>query len=220
MTTPGRPRLATRLHRILGGALLPAALLALAAPPAMAQEAFSIADVLSAPMPSGLVAGPEGRRIAWVQDDRGARNVWVARAPDFRGRPATSWSEDDGRGVGDLAFTADGTTVVFVRGGAPNRQDEHPNPTSDPEGAERALWAVPFEGGEPRRLAEGRSPVPAPDGSTVAFLQGSDIWTVDAGGQEEARIWERSATPKPTCAPETFPRKRATWARRAGSAPS
>lgn len=165
-----------------------AAVLWAPAGPLIGQADFSIEDALSAPMPSALVAGPDGHRIAWVQEARGARNVWVAEAPDFEGRQVTSRTEDDGQAVGELAFIADGSAVVFVRGGAPNRQGEMPNPTSHPEGAERAVWIVPFEDGDARRLAEGHAPAPAPRGSTVAFRRGDALWTVDARGDDEARL--------------------------------
>ena len=45
--------------------------------PANAAPAFSVSDVLSAPFPSELVAGPSGA-VAWVFDSAGVRNVWVA----------------------------------------------------------------------------------------------------------------------------------------------
>ena len=54
---------------------------------ASAQASFTLEDVLSAPFPSALIGDPTGTRVAWVQNDRGARNIWLAEAPDFRGRP-------------------------------------------------------------------------------------------------------------------------------------
>ena len=111
---------------------------------------------------------PSAGRVAWVMNAKGVRNVWVAEAPDYKGRAVTAFTEDDGEEIGDLAFTADGSAVVFVRGGAPNRAGEIPNPrepcrfprASRPPGADRrrraapggwALAAAPPEGA-PHRL--------------------------------------------------------------------
>ena len=122
-----------------------------ASAPAAAQETFTIEDVLSAPFPSGLVASPSEDLVAWVRDDRGRRNVWVAEAPAWEARSLTSYAEDDGQEISDLVLTPD-RRVLFVRGGAPNRQGELPNPESVAGGVERDLWIVSVDGGEPRKL--------------------------------------------------------------------
>src|SRR5919199_6850083 len=96
---------------------------------ASAQQApasFTIEQVLSSPFPSNLVASPSGERIAWVFDDQGRRNVWVAEGPQFEARQLTHYMEDDGQEIEDLAFTADGKWVVFVRGGSKNREGDYP----------------------------------------------------------------------------------------------
>src|SRR5438105_15771741 len=54
--------------------------LALAPAASHAQQAFTLDQVMSAPFPEGLVAAPAGGSVAWVFNDRGARNIWVAAA--------------------------------------------------------------------------------------------------------------------------------------------
>jgi dipeptidyl aminopeptidase/acylaminoacyl peptidase len=143
---------------------------------APAQERFTLEQVLSAPFPSGLTAAPEGGKVAWVFNARGVRNIWVAEAPDYRARRLTQYADDDGQAVSNVQWTADGGTIVYVRGGAPNRRGEYPNPWSLPEGVSREIWAIDASGGEPRRLAEGSGPAVAPTGEGIAFLRGGDIW--------------------------------------------
>ena len=58
--------------------------------PALAQQPLPLADLLAAPSPSALVAAPDAERVAWVANERGARNVWVAEGPDSRGRALTA----------------------------------------------------------------------------------------------------------------------------------
>lgn len=138
---------------------------------------------MSAPFPYALVASPVGARIAWIQNERGVRNIWVADSADAPPRSVTPYREDDGQELSDLAFAADGGSIVYVRGGPPNREGEIPNPRSDARGAERAVWIVPATGGEPRRLADGGgAPSPAPAGKLVAFLRGGQVWSVPADG--------------------------------------
>jgi hypothetical protein len=78
---------------------------------------FTLEQVLNYPYPSGLVAAPSGAAIAWVLNERGARNVWAAAAPDWTPRRLTDYATDDGQELTHLTFTPDGKTVVYVRGG-------------------------------------------------------------------------------------------------------
>jgi dipeptidyl aminopeptidase/acylaminoacyl peptidase len=154
--------------------------------------AVTIADLLSAPFPTSLTAAPSGGAVAWVFNDRGARNVWVATPPDYRGRALTTYTKDDGQEMGDVTWTPDGRTILFVRGGSTNRQGEYPNPESDPDGVEQAIWAVGLpgdrgprtgnEGDSPRKLAAGASPTVSPKGDRVAYLVRNQAWWVGLEG--------------------------------------
>ncbi len=162
---------------------------------AMGQERFTLEQIMGSPFPSGLVAAPVDGKIAWVFNIRGARNIWVAQAPDFAARQLTAYLEDDGQALGSLRWTPDGATLVYVRGGGPNRAGELPNPLSLPEGVSRDIWAVDFAGGEPRKLAEGASPAIAPSGDGVAFSRGGDLWWVPLeGGDAEALVKSRGSS--------------------------
>src|SRR5688572_6842184 len=121
---------------------LGAVLALLCALPAAAQKPVTLESILSAPFPSEILASPAGGRLAWVQNDRGVRNIWLADRPEYRGRQVTHYDKDDGQTVGGLEWTPDGKSLFFVRGGAANRQGEIPNPTSDPAGAEQAIWRM------------------------------------------------------------------------------
>jgi len=169
-------------------ALLAAAAVAIAAilapTPTRAQTSantrtdYELEDILSAPFAKGLVAAPSGAAFAWIRYDRGARNVWAADAPGFVGHQLTAWTEDDGQDLGGLSFTPDGRRVVFVRGGAPNRQGEIPNPTSAPEPAERAIWIASLDGADARHVTTGSSPTISPDGARLAFLRRGQMFTL------------------------------------------
>lgn len=149
--------------------------------PVVASGAFTLESVLSAPFPSELTAGPSGV-LAWVLNDRGARNIWVAEAPEYKARRLTSYLEDDGQEISDLEFPADGKSIVFVRGGGANRRGEIPNPSSSPEGTEQAIFVVPLAGGAPRRLADGHSPTVSPGTSRVAYVLKEQVWSAPLEG--------------------------------------
>ncbi|HSM04846.1 MAG TPA: prolyl oligopeptidase family serine peptidase [Longimicrobiales bacterium] len=162
------------------GAVLAAVAGALACATAGGAQAITVADILSAPFHEGMVAASGADVVAWVVNDRGSRNVWVARGPDFEGAPATAYEGDDGQEVGGLQLTPDGRHVLFVRGGASNREGWTPTPAQDPEGAERGLWWAPTDGSAPpTALGEAGSPAVSPDGGRLAFTRDDRIWVRD-----------------------------------------
>jgi dipeptidyl aminopeptidase/acylaminoacyl peptidase len=187
---PGRMRTRLRARAAAASALF----LVLAAAPAPAPAQHPVLErILAAPFPSDLVAAPTGGHVAWVGNDRGRRNLWVASPPEYRGRQVTSHGDDDGQAIGSLAWTPDARQLVYVRGGAPNRAGEIPNPASDPAGAEQALWRVAVAppaaaagDAAPVRIGPGSGPAVSPRGDRVAFVRGGAIWWAPLDGSGEA----------------------------------
>ncbi|HLX75677.1 MAG TPA: hypothetical protein VKR26_13105, partial [Terriglobales bacterium] len=69
------------LHKMLRCFVCLIAVLCLAS---AAWAGFTLEEVMSYSFPNHLVAAPKGDRVAWVFNQRGVRNVWVAEAPDFK----------------------------------------------------------------------------------------------------------------------------------------
>jgi dipeptidyl aminopeptidase/acylaminoacyl peptidase len=145
------------------------------------QERFTLEQVLSAPFPDNLVASKIGNRIAWTLDEQGKRNIWVAEKPEFKARRLTSYLEDDGQELSSLDFSADGDTLVYVRGGGKNPAGQYPNPTSNPAGVEQAVWVAKWSGGEPRKIDAGHS-AKSGAGGWVAYVRDGQIWIAPLDG--------------------------------------
>jgi len=168
--------------------ILPSLLMAAAAPNVMAQGSFSLEQVMSSPFPTELVAAPAGGKVAWVFNDRGARNIWVAEpsAAGYKSRAITRYTEDDGQDVGEIAWTLDANALVYVRGGDLEFPDRpYPNPRSFSEAVEQDVWAVSLNGSEPRKLGEGRDPAVF-KGDRVAFIFKDQVWIAKLEGSEKA----------------------------------
>ena len=144
---------------------------------AFTQSPVTLEALLSAPFPSEIAAAPAGGHVAWVQNAKGSRNVWLASPPTYTARQLTLYTGDDGQDITTLTWAPDGRTLLYVRGGGPNRQGEIPNPALAVDGAEQAIWAVDVSGTTvPRKLAAGSNPAVAPTGE-VAFLVRGQVWT-------------------------------------------
>lgn len=80
-----------------------------------AAPAFTIPQILGSPFPENLTASPHKDAIAWVQMEKGVRNVWIARAPAYQASVATKFSADDGQEISELAWNQAGTAIYFTR---------------------------------------------------------------------------------------------------------
>ena len=148
----------------------------------------TIDQYLGAPFASEMHAAPGGGKVVWLLNERGARNLWAAAAPDYKGRRLTSYKEDDGQDVGMIEWTADGKSIVYVRGGNLEQIGQaNPNPRSLASMPDQSIWIVPFEGGAPKRIAEGHSPAVSKDGH-IAFVRNSQIWMTNTEGEKPAEV--------------------------------
>jgi dipeptidyl aminopeptidase/acylaminoacyl peptidase len=150
-----------------------------------AAASFTLEQVLSAPFPSELKASPGGK-LAWILNERGARNIWIASPPDYKGVRLTSYKSDDGMDIGQIGWTPDGRSVVFVRGGDLEflgRPD--PNPAVMTGGVEQDVW-IASAGSPPRTLGQGHSPAVSPKGDMVVFLKDGQIWWAPLSGAAKA----------------------------------
>jgi dipeptidyl-peptidase-4 len=167
-------------------------------------QSFPLKAVMSYSFPSNLIVSPQGDLVAWVFNSEGKRNIWVAAGPDYKARQLTQYSLDGGQELGGLSFNADGTIIVYVRGGSANRAGEYPNPTSNPEGTEQAVWAVKVEGGEPWRIGQGSRPAPSPVGNNVVYGHRGKIYLASLDGALKPKLLfkARGRNGSPTWSPD------------------
>ncbi len=167
--------------------------------PAAAQS-FTLDDVMSAPFPDQLVAARDADVIAWISNDRGARNVWMAGPPDWRARQVTDWSGDDGQELSGLELAPDGSYLIVRRGGASNREGWTPTPAQDVDGAERVTLRVELPSGGAAEPVEVEWGTLSPDGSHLARSRAGRIVVgpVPTGdeGDDEPDAFEPIARPR------------------------
>jgi len=173
---------------------------------APAAHAFSIEQVMSAPFPSAPVAAPQGGRVAWVYDEAGRRNIWVAEPGAngaFSAHAITAYTGDDGMDMGEVSWSADGRHVVYSRGGS--LEGGGPvNTLSRPSGAPpQEVWTASVDGAAPHAIGPGHSPVVSPRGDTVAYVLGDQIWVAPlAGGPPSQLIHDRGRSGAPVWSPD------------------
>ena len=159
-------------------------------PAARASAPFTLEQVLSPAFPSGVAAsrGP-ARRIAWLSLQEGRRSVYVAEPSPSGGMRAVRvahFAGDDGQELSSLSLSRDGRVIAFVRGQGFNARRENPNPSSDPAGAEQAVW-VSVNGAQARRIGEGSSPAVSPGGQFVVYQRDSTLMIAPTNGSAAPR---------------------------------
>ena len=138
-----------------------------APPPPAAQGLLTIDNLVNINHPSEATWAPDGRRLAFVWDQAGVQNVWLAdtqAAGTVAPKKLTSYETGT---VENLFWSKDGRTLYFVRDG--DLWQAMPG-----EGQARPVWTT--------KEMEGPV-VPAPDGARVAFVR---------GGQPGVPAWQRS----------------------------
>jgi len=167
----------------LGCVLLPAACLA---------EGFTVEQVLSAPFPSGLTSAAHAPRVAWVFDNKGERNIWVAGSPEFVPRQVTHYKSDDGQPIVSVRLTPDGKTVVYARGSEVNKAGTSANPQNLTKIPKQQAWAADVNGGQPRLLGdvgcdkeECEDLQISPDGKNVVWPAKKHLWIAPIDGKKK-----------------------------------
>ena len=146
------------------------------------------------------MAAKKAARVAWVFNDHGDQNVWVAAAPDWHGNRLTSYQGDNGMPISALTITHDGKTVIFARGSETNGEGLVANPTSQLHAPKQQVWAVDVDkensSGEhvPRLLGdmgcsfEGCEEISlSPDGQWVVWATKRHLWLAPVDGLKAAR---------------------------------
>jgi dipeptidyl aminopeptidase/acylaminoacyl peptidase len=138
---------------------------------------FTLEQVMSSPFPTALTSAAKANRIAWVFNNKGERNIWVADAPDFAARQVTHYQGDDGQDIFAVKLTPDGKTVVFARGSEANGEGHVANPSTETKEPKQQVWAADVETGKPRLLGDMGCPEEdcedveiSPDGVTAVWV--------------------------------------------------
>ena len=173
-----------------------------------AAPAFTLDQIMGSPFPENLITAPAGGRIAWTFNERGARNIYVADAPDFAPRKITSYGSDDGQELTGLSFSDDGNTIVYARGGDhgsnwPAEGNLMPDPASSPVQPKMQVFAVAASGGAPTLVGDGDEPAVAPKTHRIAFVHDRRIWIAPSDGSRPAEsIFVRGTSEAPVWSPD------------------
>ena len=113
----------------------------------------------------------------------------------------TGFTQDDGVDMTELRISDDGSTVAFVRGTAPNRAGWVANPSSDPNGPERAIWGAKIATpGLAWKLAvvDALNNVNAqlsPDGRYVVYVKEGQIYRARVSGLPQDNAMDKGEKP-------------------------
>ena len=145
---------------------------------------FTVEQVMSAPFAQAPTVSPNGERVAWLLNEKGHRNIWIASAPDWKARNATGFTEDDGQEIAELAWAPDGSYLIFTRGGDFENGGENPNPDLRPTRPGQDIWLLRMDGSAPKKLGEGHFPAVSPKGDAIAFVRENKILLMKPSGED------------------------------------
>ena len=172
-------------------AWLASALLALsvAAAPALGGQSTTrnshptdpLAANLALPFASDLTGARGAPVFAWIEDEAGARNVWVG-GPDIPSHARTNYTGDEGIELSEPQLSQDGSRLLFVRGGdAEFPEGNAPNTGIALDTPDQALFIADVAGAKPPvKIGLGHGAAFSRDGARVAYTRKGEIWLWDA----------------------------------------
>ena len=166
-----------------------------AAPTQAQAQKLTIEQIASAPFPSHLEASRSNGSVAWIYNDQGARNVWIAEPSKngYKARRLTANVGDTGVDLVDLQWTGDGKSLVYVQGGDFGGRTPV-NPMSLPSGPKAGeIWTVSTDG-VTRLIGPGVSPTPSPVDNRIVFDRGGQPFVASASGGEAAPLFRDRGT--------------------------
>jgi hypothetical protein len=151
----------------------------------MAQNA-AIEAFLSTLFITNLTISSKSDKIAWVENERGERNIFLAEKPNYTKRRITFNAKDDGLELSNLSFTADEKALVFMRGNAPQLRSTAPhNPAHLLEGGATVIWKITFDGERLEKIGLGGGP--SVFGDKMVFTRGGQIFIKNLNDTMQAR---------------------------------
>ena len=138
----------------------------------------TINNLLSPAFPTSLVSSADGKTIAWVFNNKGSRNIYVADGNNFsNAKPLTTYMGDDGVEISNTTFTPNGNQIIFVRGNSNNNQGYAANPAFLQTDVSRNIFIINKDGSSLQKLATGYYPKISPNGKILAYLNGGQVYT-------------------------------------------
>ncbi|HEX6546696.1 MAG TPA: DPP IV N-terminal domain-containing protein, partial [Bryobacteraceae bacterium] len=168
-----------------------------------ARAAFTIEQVMQTPFASELSADPAGDRVAWVLFEQGRRNIYVAAAPDWKARKATSFNDDDGQEINQIVWSRDGSALFFTRGGDFEMERDVPNPAISVTKPDQSIWILRMDGSPPKKLVEGSAAETCKGNSGIVYLKAGQIWEAAADGSGARQLISlKGKASELTCSPD------------------
>jgi dipeptidyl aminopeptidase/acylaminoacyl peptidase len=153
---------------------------------------------LSHPIESAFASSADGRNIAWVINDHGKRNIVVKMGNELP-KQLTTYTQDDGQEISQIAFSPNGTIILYVRGGGAN-------PASLAEGVDQAIWFkdLTSKSSVPARITKGNSPLFFKDGLKFLFSRDGQIFesTLDINSTPKQLFIARGSNGSPAFSPD------------------
>lgn len=143
---------------------------------------------MSVPFPTELQSSTDGKHIAWVFNDKGIRNIFIADAPAFAPKKITKHITDDGIEIGGLQFSANGNRLFYHEGNSNNGAGEAANPALLQEKTGEMIWVAYTDGSGLRKIAAGNNAVSSPDGKTVLYSSKGKAWLASVTDTSKASM--------------------------------
>ncbi len=140
-------------------------------------QKFTLESIFVTPFIYGVTASAKTSDVVFTSVDKGARNVYTAKAPNYGYKKLTAFNEDDGQEITSLTITDDGLWAVFVRGGdhGGNVVARPINPSSSIIEQTIAVYSINLKTGAVKLIGDGDFPKVNAITKQVVYLSKGNI---------------------------------------------
>jgi dipeptidyl aminopeptidase/acylaminoacyl peptidase len=170
---------------------------------------FTLQQVLSAPYCTSLTAAPVGALFAWVEDDEGRHNLWIAGSlpggPNQPARELTHNTADDAQDLSQLAWSPDATAIAYTYGAETGADGKPANPAHLQRPTPVRVLLQPLAADAPSvDIGDGHAPTFSRDGKDLLFVRSGQIWIAPLVNPASAHqlVFDRGAASQLTVSPD------------------
>lgn len=138
---------------------------------------YTLEQTLGAPYVQSIHAARDGRSLAWVVNEKGARNIWYTDVRDINPQKITDYKEDDGLELSSVILTTD--YLFYVRGNGNNRYGQPANPASLPFTPLRQILRLRLSDRKIDTLDVAGDPTLSPAGDQLIYTKGGKVYILE-----------------------------------------
>ena len=138
---------------------------------------YTLEQTLGAPYVQSIHSSLDKTALAWVVNEKGARNIWHTSTDNIQPKRLTNYEKDDGLEISQVTLTS--AFLFFVRGNGYNKRGQPANPASLPTTPHPQIHRLRIADNTLQVVDMGSGLVISPDGKQLVYTKNGNVYILD-----------------------------------------